>query len=198
MKSCETTRVIWNRSRASNPLSKDLNKNIAITGFMAVGKSVVGRMLAQRLKRPFVDLDHAIEGREGSKVADIFKLKGEAYFRKLEKETLEEVLNQDGQVIATGGGAVTDKENLQLLKTKSVLVCLTASLEKLRQRSGRANHRPLLEGTHRLQRIKELLQHREEAYRQSHVSIDTDHLPVAKVVDEIIKAVKLSVTSTED
>ena len=165
---------------------------------MAVGKSVVGRKLAQRLKRPFVDLDHAIEDREGSKVADIFKLKGEAYFRKLEKETLEEVLNRDGQVIATGGGAVTDTENLQLLKTKSVLVCLVASPEKLLQRSGRQNHRPLLDGTDRLQRIEELLRHREEVYRQSHVSIDTEHLPAAKVVDEIIKAVRLGVTRTED
>ncbi len=158
---------------------------------MAVGKSVVGRKLAQRLKRPFVDLDHAIEDREGSKVEDIFKLKGEAYFRKLEKETLEKVLKQDGQVIATGGGAVTDKENLRLLKTKSVLVCLTASPEKLLQRSGHGNHRPLLGGTDRLQRIEELLHHREEVYRQSHVSIDTDDLPAAKVVDEIIKAFKL-------
>ena len=166
-----------------------LNKNIAITGFMAVGKSVVGRKLAQRLKRPFVDLDRAIEDREGSRVEDIFKLKGEAYFRKLEKETLNEVLNQDGQVIATGGGAVTDEENLRLLKSKSVLVCLTASPEKLLRRSGPQNHRPLLRGSEPLKRIEDLLGHREEVYRQAHISIDTEHLPVARVVDEIIKAI---------
>ncbi len=83
------------------PLPNNLNKNIAITGFMAVGKSVVGRKLSQRLKRPFVDLDRAIEDREGSRVEEIFRLKGEAYFRKLEKETLKEVLDQEGQVIAT-------------------------------------------------------------------------------------------------
>lgn len=156
---------------------------------MAVGKSVVGRKLAKRLNRPFVDLDHAVEDREGSKVADIFKLKGEAYFRKLERDALAEVLNRDGQVIATGGGAVTDKDSLQLLKTKCVLVCLTASPQNLLRRSGRDNHRPLLEGTHRLQRIEELLQDRSEVYHQSHISIDTDHLPVTKVVDEIIRAI---------
>ncbi len=170
-------------------MGKNLNKNIAITGFMAVGKSVVGQRLAQRLKRPFVDLDHAIEDREGSRVEDIFRLKGEAYFRNLEKETLQEVLNQDGQVIATGGGAVTDEENLQLLKSKSVLVCLTASPEKLLRRSGPENHRPLLKGTDRLKQIDELLGKREEVYRQAHISIDTEHLPVARVVDEIIKAI---------
>ena len=170
-------------------MGKNLNKNIAITGFMAVGKSVVGQKLAQRLKRPFVDLDHAIEDREGSRVEDIFRLKGEAYFRNLEKETLQEVLNQDGQVIATGGGAVTDEENLQLLKSKSVLICLTASPGKLLRRSGLENHRPLLQGNDRLQRIEELLRHREEVYRQAHISFDTEHLPVAEVVDEIIKAI---------
>ena len=166
-----------------------LNKNIAITGFMAVGKSVVGRKLARRLKRPFVDLDHAIEDREGSRVEDIFRLKGEAYFRKLEKQTLKEVLDQDGQVIATGGGAVADEENLQLLKSKSVLVCLTASPEKLLRRSGPKNHRPLLKGTDRLKRIEGLLGQREEVYWQAHINIDTEHLPVARVVDEIIKAI---------
>ncbi len=162
-----------------------LHTNIASTGFMAVGKSVVGRQLARRLKRPFVDLDHAIEDREGSRVEDIFRLKGEAYFRNLEKETLQEVLNQDGQVIATGGGAVTDEENLQLLKSKSVLVCLTASPGKLLRRSGPKNHRPLLEGTDRLKRIEELLGKREEVYRQAHISIDTSSISVDEVVEKI-------------
>jgi len=170
-------------------LPKNLKKNIAITGFMGVGKSVVGQQLAQRLKRPFVDLDHAIEDREGSRVEDIFRLKGEAYFRNLEKETLQEVLNQDGQVIATGGGAVTDEENLQLLKSKSVLVCLTASPGKLLRRSGLESHRPLLKGNDRLKRIEELLRHREEVYRQAHISIDTSSISVDEVVEKIIKEI---------
>ncbi len=173
----------------ANPLPKNLNKNSAITGFMAVGKSVVGQKLAQRLKLPFVDLDHAIEDREGSRVQEIFRLKGEAYFRNLEKETLQEVLNQDGQVIATGGGAVTDDENLQLIKSKSVLVSITASPAKLNQRSGPGHHRPLLKGADRLNRIEELLSQRERVYRQGHISIDTEHRSVAEVVDEIIKAI---------
>jgi len=156
---------------------------------MGVGKSVVGQQLAQRLKRPFVDLDRAIEDREGSRVEDIFRLKGEAYFRNLEKETLQEVLNQDGQVIATGGGTVTDEENLQLIKSKSVLVCLTASPGKLLRRSGLENHRPLLKGNDRLKRIEELLRHREEVYRQAHISIDTSSISVDEVVEKIIKEI---------
>ena len=171
-------------------MPENLNKNIAITGFMAVGKSVVGRKLAQRLKRTFVDLDHAIEDREGTRVDEIFKLRGETYFRELEKETLQGVLSHDGQVIATGGGAVTDEQNLQLLKERSILVCLTASPAKLDQRSGPDRRRPLLRGDNRLKRIEDLLAQRDRVYRQAHISIDTEHLSVAEVVEEIIKAIR--------
>ena len=98
---------------------------------MAVGKSAVGRKLALKLKLPFVDLDQAIEAREEVKIKEIFECKGEAYFRKVEKETMKEILSRDGQVIATGGGAVMDSENLHLLKQRSVLISLIAPPETL-------------------------------------------------------------------
>ena len=94
---------------------------------MAVGKSAVGRNLARKLERHFVDLDKVIEREEGMKVKEIFSRKGENYFRRAEKLALEKVLLQDKQVIATGGGAVMDEENLRLLREKSFLVCLTAA-----------------------------------------------------------------------
>jgi shikimate kinase len=99
-------------------LSKAPKRNIALIGFMAVGKSAVGRNLAKRLQRRFVDLDRLIERAEGKKVAEIFADEGEAYFRRLEKRTLSEVLQNNGQVIATGGGIVMDNENLALLMGK--------------------------------------------------------------------------------
>src|SRR3989338_6836241 len=95
------------------------DKNITLIGFMAVGKSVVGQRLARKLKRPFVDLDRAIEAKEGMKVSEIFARKGETYFRKVEKETVRELLGRNGQVIAAGGGAVVDEENLNLFKARS-------------------------------------------------------------------------------
>src|SRR5581483_6571307 len=85
---------------------------------MAVGKSAIGRTLAKKLRRRFVDLDALIEKSEGMKVREIFTQKGESYFRRLEKRVLEEVLARDGQVIATGGGAVMDEENLRLLRER--------------------------------------------------------------------------------
>jgi len=154
---------------------------------MAAGKTVVGRKLARRLKWRFVDLDRAIEKRERLKVSEIFHRKGEAYFRKVEKRLLEEMLGKEGQVIATGGGAILDVENLWLLKEKSLLICLRAPLETLLRRSERGAERPLLKGADRRNRIEELLTLREGRYAQAHVSIDTGRLTVDEVVEKIME-----------
>ena len=190
MRSRATTKAISSRSKASNALPESRKKNIALTGFMAVGKSVVGRRLAQKLKWRFVDLDRAIEEAEGMKVQEIFERKGEAHFRRLEKQKLKQVLRQERQVIAAGGGAVVDKENLRLLKEKTLLICLTAAPQTLLQRSGSGKRRPLLEGGDRKRRIEELLGRREKSYAQAHVSINTDRLSVKDVVERILRVVQ--------
>jgi shikimate kinase len=162
-------------------------RNIALTGFMAVGKSAVGRTLARKLGRRFVDLDKIIEKREGMKVKDIFSRKGESYFRRAEKQALAEVLFQGEQVIATGGGVVIDEENIRLLREKSFLVCLTAAPEVLLRRAEKSTQRPLLEGGDRSQRIGELLAQREKNYAQAHIAVDTSDLTVEQVVEKIIE-----------
>ena len=111
---------------------------------MAVGKSAVGRNLAKRLRRRFVDLDRMIEKRTGLKVREIFEEKGEPYFRELEKQSLADLVQQPGHVIATGGGVVMDEENLRLLKDKTLLVCLSASTATILARVGNGTKRPLL------------------------------------------------------
>jgi shikimate kinase len=153
---------------------------------MAVGKSAVGRVLARRLKRRFVDLDKIIEKTEGMKVKDIFAQKGEAYFREREKHALAEVLNNANQVIATGGGAVIDEENLRLLQEKALLVCLTAKPEALLKRAGTGLKRPLLDGGDRKARIAEILQQRAEKYTKAHVVIDTTELTINEVAEQIV------------
>ena len=155
---------------------------------MAVGKSAVGRTLARKLARRFVDLDKIIEKSEGMKVKDIFSRKGERHFRRAEKQALAEVLFQEKQVIATGGGVVMDEENLRLLQEKSFLVCLTAAPEVLLRRAEKSRQRrPLLEGGERAQRIGELLAQREKNYAQAHVALDTSNLTVEQVVENIIE-----------
>lgn len=165
-------------------------RNIALTGFMAVGKSAVGRTLARRLGRRFVDLDKMIERSEGMRIKNIFKRKGETYFRRAEKQALAEVLVQEGQVIATGGGVVIDEENLQLLREKSFVVCLTAAPDVLLRRAEKSRQRPLLEDGDQAQRIGELLAQREKNYAEAHVVVDTSELTVEQVVEKILEQLK--------
>lgn len=158
---------------------------------MAVGKSAVGRTLARKLKRRFVDLDKVIEKAEGMKVRDIFEQKGEPYFRQREKEALAQVLEKRGQVIATGGGVVIDEENLKLLRDKAILVCLEASTDVLLKRAGNGGRRPLLKGSQRKERIEEMLKQRENHYAQAHALVETDNLTIDEVANKIVTLLKL-------
>ena len=169
-----------------NSLSETLQKNIALIGFMAVGKSAIGRSLATKLRRRFVDLDRVVERIEGSKVREIFERRGEAYFRQLEKRTLEEVLQAENQVIATGGGVILDDENLKLLREKALLIGLSAEVDVLLARAGVDIKRPLLQGDNRRERVEDLLRQRAPRYAQAHIMIDTSHLTVDQVVKKII------------
>lgn len=154
---------------------------------MAVGKSAVGRNLAKKLKRHFVDLDRFIEKKEGKKVREIFAENGEPYFRQAEKQALAEVLEQSDQIIATGGGVIMDQDNLNLLKEKTLLVCLTASTEVILKRVGNGAKRPLLKGNNRQERIEQLLNDRQKKYSQAHLSVDTSDATIEQVVDKIIE-----------
>jgi shikimate kinase len=172
-------------------LPSDSHKAIALTGFMAVGKSAVGRVLARRLKRRFIDLDKVIEKTQGMRVKEIFAVKGEPHFRELEKQALAEVVSSGQHVIATGGGAVLDADNLRLLLDETLLVCLTASPEALLKRTGSGSARPLLNGGERKSQIEKLLRLRAQAYGNAHFTIDTTDLTVNQVVERILEMTKL-------
>ena len=165
-------------------------QNIALVGFMAVGKSAVGRNLARKLHRRFVDIDALIEKAEGRKVREIFAQKGEAYFRTLEKQKLVEVLAESGQVIATGGGIVMDEDNLNLLRQNTLLIGLTASADVLVHRAGKNSKRPLLKGGDVRERVEELLQKRQSRYAEAHMTIDTSGLAIEQVVEKIVQIIQ--------
>lgn len=156
-----------------------------------MGKSAVGRTLARKLKRRFVDLDKVIEKAEGMKVRDIFEQKGEAYFRQREKEALAQVLERHGQIIATGGGVVLDQENLKLLRDKALLICLAASTDVLLKRAGHGGKRPLLNGSNRKERIEEILRQRANHYAEAHACVETTDLTVDEVAEQIMTLLKL-------
>ena len=171
---------------------------IVLTGFMGTGKSVVGRRLAQRLALPFVDLDDAIEASADMRIPEIFASEGESGFRRKEREIIAGLANRDSCVVATGGGAVLDPENLRNLRNGATLVCLMAKpaviLHRLRDDAGR----PLLQSPDRLTRICELLEQRASAYAQADLTIDTSATGVEEIVDRIIHHLDLEATASVD
>ncbi|HZY31517.1 MAG TPA: shikimate kinase [Candidatus Methylomirabilis sp.] len=159
---------------------------IVLTGFMGTGKTAVGCRLAERLGLTFTDLDRVIEGAAGMKVAEIFASEGEPGFRRRERELIATLANRRDCVIATGGGAVLDAENVQHLKTGGIIICLRAEPGVILQRIGTDARRPLLQGPERLAKIRELLDHRAPAYAKADLCIDTSTSHVEEIVDRIV------------
>ena len=169
--------------------------NIVMVGFMGVGKTTISRKLAGILGLKYVSTDELIEKREKRKIKEIFARDGEQYFRKVEKEVVKKVAGQDGQVIDAGGGVVLDGENMEMLKKKGIVICLSARPEVILERMKDKNDRPLLNVPDRLERIKQLLQHREPFYKQAHYTIDTSDLDVNDVVKKILQVIGDDISS---
>lgn len=167
-----------------------MKKNIALIGFMGAGKTVVGKILAQKLNLEFVDLDDLIEAKEKLAIVEIFSLKGEPYFRRIEKEVVKEASQKQGLVIACGGGAVLEKENLENLKRSANLIYLKAAPQVIFQRTKEYKHRPLLNVEAPKKKIEELLKLREPFYLKADYTIDTSDLSIDEVVSEILKILK--------
>jgi shikimate kinase len=162
---------------------------VIITGFMATGKSEVGRRVARRLGRPFVDIDGLVEAAAGRKVADIFAAEGEPRFRALERAAVEEACRVPEAVVATGGGTLLDPENHRRLAAAGPIVCLSAPPEEILKRLGDAASRPLLAGGNggadRLGRIRALLAERAPAYALATHAVETGGLAVDDVVERV-------------
>lgn len=170
-----------------------MRENVILIGFMGVGKTSLGKLLASKLGRGFVDLDEKIEHDAGLTIPEIFEKHGEKYFRELEKAAVQEVSTRRNIVIATGGGTVKDAENLQLLKNCGVLVCLTTDPEEILRRTARQGERPVLDGggNERLETIKKLLAEREQFYSQADFNIDTTDWSPLQIVNRICEILKL-------
>lgn len=165
-------------------------KNIYLVGFMATGKTAVGRELAKRLNKEFLDLDDLIEKKENIRIVDVFKEKGEPYFRKIESQVVKEVSQKSDLVVGCGGGAIVNEENLAILKNSGLIICLRADIDTILERSRATEQRPLLNVGDPQGRIKDLLKQREPFYNKSDHIIDTTDLDINGVVDKIISILK--------
>jgi shikimate kinase len=165
-------------------------KNIILTGFMGVGKTSVGTRLAKDLNYAFVDTDEQIEADQKTSIAGIFSNFGEALFRDVEARIIRQVLENEGQVVSTGGGAVIRDENRKAFKENGVTICLTAHPDTIYARIRHETHRPLLQGPDPQAKVRELLAARERFYHQADFIIDTSERSVDDVIAEIKEKVR--------
>jgi len=165
--------------------------NLILIGYRGAGKSTVGRRLADRLKMTFVDTDDLIEKRQGMPVTDIVKSRGWGHFRKVENKVIEEISKEDHLIIAPGGGAVLDTDNVNALRRNGTMIWLKADrptlLKRMNQDPQTNLRRPTLTGKGTSEELKEILSLREPIYeRASEIQIDTSNLDVETVVENIL------------
>ena len=148
---------------------------------MGSGKSTIGKILAKKLKVPFIDLDKEIEIREGLTIPQIFSLKGEEYFRKLELELLKEITQTvPFFVMATGGGLGANSDAMEFMKRNGLVVWLDIDFPTFLKRTSKdSHHRPLLKRSN--EELKALFEKRRSIYKHSHVRIRSSHSPEATV-----------------
>ena len=162
-------------------------KNIILTGFMGTGKTTVGKKVAAILGREFVDMDAVIEAREGRPISRIFAAEGEAYFRQLETTLCRELAARQGLVIATGGGALVNANNLAVMAATGLVICLDCAPAVLWQRIGQSENRPMLaqNDAGRIARLTALLEQRAPAYARIRHHLDVTRLSPDQAAEQI-------------
>jgi shikimate kinase len=162
--------------------------NVALFGFMGVGKSAVGQLLAEELGLGFVDLDEEVVRRAGRDIPSIFREDGEAAFREMENAVTRDVSALDHHIIACGGGTVLDCHNLERLKDSSTMILLTADPETILERiEAQGETRPLLAAEDRLERIRRLLATRHPRYViAADIVVDTSGKTPRQVAEEVM------------
>ncbi len=162
------------------------DRNFFLVGLMGAGKTTVGRALARRMQLAFVDSDQEIEARTGVRIATIFELEGEAGFRLREEDVIAQLVERQGIVLATGGGAVLSSTTRERLRQHGTVIYLRASAEDLWHRTRHDRSRPLLQTDDPRARLQQLYEQRDPLYLQTaHIVIDTAHQSVQRLVAQL-------------
>jgi shikimate kinase len=162
---------------------------IFLVGMMGAGKTTLGKALAQRLEREFVDTDRILVQRTGVTVATIFEIEGEDGFRRREQAVLAELAGHPDCVVATGGGAVLCAENRELMRAHGTVIYLRAKLDSLWERTRHDTHRPLLKTSDPRATLAELLEARDPLYREAaHLVVDTGFQSATTLVGRVVAA----------
>lgn len=187
----------WRAGRPSVNIALSMDQNsslrgrtICLVGMMGVGKSSIGRRLAQALDLPFRDADEEIERAAGRTVPEIFAERGEEEFRAGERRVIARLLDEPPLVLATGGGAFMNAETRRLIKEKAVSVWLRADLDVLVRRVGKRDNRPLLKGRNPREALGELMRVRDPVYAEADIAVETGDGPHQAALDAILGALR--------
>ena len=171
---------------------------IVLVGMMGAGKTTVGRRLATRLSRHFVDSDEEIEKAAGMTIEDIFAAHGEADFRAGEVRVIARLLKDRDLVLGTGGGAFMNAETRALVKSSAVSVWIKAEFELLFQRVQRRSNRPLLKTANPRQTLQELIDRRYPVYAEADVTVVSEDVPQDQVASAVIDALLAHLGAARD
>lgn len=166
-------------------------RNIFLVGPMGAGKSTIGRQIAKELHLDFFDSDHEIERRTGADISWVFELEGEEGFRVREEKVIEELTENTGIVLATGGGSILSKESRNRLSARGIVVYLQTTIEKQLARTQRDKRRPLISEAEDPRAVLEALAaERNPLYEEiADITVRTDEQSAKVVIDEIIQKV---------
>ena len=163
-----------------------MKKNLILLGMMGVGKSTLGKITAQRLGLKFIDTDTNIEKKCSMKISEIFKKKGEDFFRLQEEKEVLESVKKNKCVIALGGGAFMNKKVRETILKNSVSIWMDVSLKTLNKRIKWNKKRPLLKDENTEEKIKELYAERKNIYKLAKYKINCNDMEKKEIVEKII------------
>ena len=169
-------------------LAARIDRPLVLVGMMGVGKSSVGRKLAQVLGRAFSDADDAIVEAAHMPITDIFDQFGEAHFRDGERRVIARLLDRPDQVIATGGGAFVQPDTRAMILERGIAIWLQCDVETLVERVGRTDKRPLLRGGNPHEIIEKLLAERTPAYALAPIHVTSGRGPHSDTIGNILEA----------
>lgn len=168
-------------------MSKGINCNIFLVGFMGAGKSTIARTLQRELGFPLVEMDERIVQEQGMSINDIFAQYGEAHFREIESQLVVDLGKQEPSIVSCGGGVVVRPENMQNMKKSGRIVLLKASPETIFERVKNSTDRPILNGHMNVEYIAELMEKRRALYEEAaDITIQTDGKTREQICEEII------------
>ena len=164
-----------------------MKKSLVLTGMMGVGKSTIGKSLAQKLSYDFIDIDKLIEAKEGCSINAIFKTKNESYFRKIEQSISLKQLKNERSVISLGGGAFMNKSIRRAVKDSTISFWLDVEINELIKRLSRTKKRPLLQKKNLRESVNKIYLERKKTYSEADFRIKCNFLKANNIVDKVLE-----------